>query len=77
MQPATATSCKSREILRNRTLADLKGYREAVEVLDGPVLRLDARLSFDQAVNDAEIARRPFEAVRKRFNRHIASHGCE
>jgi hypothetical protein len=74
MQPALA-SCQSRQILKDRMRADLRVYRDAVNLLDAEALT-GSGTGFEKAVKNARIAQAAFEAARDRYNQHVSSHGC-
>jgi hypothetical protein len=76
VQPAQATACKSREILKDRLRADLRVYKDAVERLDAAVFEKSDR-AFDGAVKNAETAQRAFRLARESYNKHVASHNSE
>jgi hypothetical protein len=72
MQPMEAPEpCKDRDMLRARMRADLLVYRDCVSGLN-----LSVGKDFEQAHQRAESARLAFEAARKLFNEHLASHRC-
>jgi len=73
MQPASAPSCKSREILKDRMRADLRVYVDAVAALEAAAL---GGQEFNKAARDASTAQFAFEAARDRFNTHVTSHAC-
>ena len=73
MKPASAPSCKSREILKDRMRADLSVFVDAVAVLEAAP---EGGRDFNKAARDAATAQFAFEAARDRFNQHVASHGC-
>jgi hypothetical protein len=75
MLPVRALSCKTREILKGRLKADLKVYRDAVDMLDAATIT-QSGTGFEKVFKRAEVARRAFEGARERFNIHVASHGC-
>lgn len=52
--------------------ADLKVYRDAVTDLE----RNNVEQDFEKAHKLANRARLAYEVARRKFNQHIASHGC-
>ena len=72
MQTKQDLDCKTHEMLKARMRADLRVYKDAVDVLEETVGE-----HFEKAHKLAEIARISFEAARERFNAHVASHRCE
>jgi hypothetical protein len=69
-------SCETHEMLKQRMRADLRVYRDAVNVLEESALGTPPR-DFEKAHKLAEIARISYEAARDRFNAHVSSHRCE
>jgi hypothetical protein len=55
--------------------ADLRLYRDAVNVLDTEAIT-GSGVSFEKAVRNTRIAQLAFEAARDRYNGHVTSHGC-
>jgi hypothetical protein len=72
MLPKEALDCKTHEMLKARMRADLRVYRDAVDVLESSTSE-----AFERAHKLAEIARIAYEAARDRFNAHVSSHRCE
>src|SRR5579872_2002729 len=72
LDPKEALDCKTHAILKARMRADLRVYRDAVEVLHE-----STGGGFEKAFKLAETARIAFEAARDRFNAHVSSHKCE
>ena len=72
MQPKPVPDCKTHEILKGRMRADLRVYRDAVNVLDQ-----NSGAGFEKAHKRAELARIAYEAARERFNAHVSTHRCE
>ena len=72
MLPKEALDCKTHEMLKERMRADLRVYRDAVNVLEQTT-----GADFDKAHKLAEIARIAYGAARDRFNAHVSSHKCE
>jgi len=76
MQPREALECKTHEMLKARMRADLRVYREAVNILEelapGAIPK-----HFEKAHKLAETARIAYIAARDRFNTHVVSHRCE
>jgi hypothetical protein len=67
-----AIDCKTHLMLKERMRADLRVYRDAVDVLEKTTGH-----GFEKVFKLAEISRIAFEAARDRFNAHVASHKCE
>lgn len=59
-------------MLKLRMRADLRLYRDALEVMEG-----NTGEGFEKAHKLAEIARIAYGAARDGFNAHVASHRCE
>ena len=76
MKPAAAPYCPTHEMLKQRMRADLRVYRDAVDVLEESALGATPK-GFEKAHKLAEIGRISYEAARDRFNAHVASHRCE
>ena len=72
MQPQAALDCKTHEMLKSRMRADLRVYRDAVNVLDELALGTTPQ-DFKRAHKLVEIARVAFEAARERFSEHVCS----
>jgi hypothetical protein len=73
MQPASAPTCKTREILKDRLRADLRVYVDAVAILEAAAV--DGQ-DFNKAARDAATAQFAFETARDRYNQHVSSHAC-
>ena len=63
-------------MLKQRMRADLRVYRDAVNVLEESALGA-LPTDFERAHKLAEIARISYQAARDRFNAHVLSHWCE
>jgi hypothetical protein len=72
LQPKEAIACKTHSMLKERMRADLRVYRDAIEVMEH-----SSGTAFEKAHRLAEISRIAFEAARDRFNAHVSSHKCE
>jgi|HubBroStandDraft_6_1064221.scaffolds.fasta_scaffold375741_2 hypothetical protein len=72
LKAAGAPFCPDRETLRIRLRADLKVYLDAVTDLE----RNNVEQDFEKAHKLANRARLAYEVARRKFNQHIASHGC-
>ncbi len=63
-------------MLKQRMRADLRVYRDAVNVLEESALGVQPK-DFEKANKLAEAARISYEAARDRFHAHVSSHRCE
>jgi hypothetical protein len=78
---AEGEECKTRDILKARTRAELKVYGDAIAVLQKQAIAglsaLDDPAGFRKAQELAERAKLAYEVSRQKLDDHIASHGCE